>query len=299
MTTDRPQSPEERSSDTPVSREKQAGFEKDIDFAHTVASTLNRLIDEAVLNAESVGNASRETMEEFIIRFKGILKPDASGVEELTPPYRALLKTMFGEAQPEEKPGKNPDRKETIEIMESFWQQVKEHGIPVRGFLLYGSRMDPEKAPRSVGHAEHTFFSGHGRPYMSDIDAVAVIEPDSGEDWRDLRVQINEIAEDWRRENSDVPQINVEMITPSGFLDLVLGGYTGKEPVEDVPGWAWKLKAPLYIGWPLRHWSTTGEMENLSAEEVNNQLQTFLNSKQLRDAKDRVIAAIKKNVKAG
>lgn len=286
--------------------ERQTAREGDAEFAHTAALVLNRLIKEGVLTSRSVSNASREAMEEFIVRFEDALEPPLRrrevphpvGVPAYDEHGRELLKTIFGIPRREQEGGAegNPGREETIKLMESVLKRLRQRGLPIEGFLLYGSRMDPEKAPRGVEAGERTPWS---RVFMSDIDALAIVDPLSNVDWASLREELTDAAWEFRQENPNIPQINAEPISRSRFLGEFMGGdEPGDAPLVGVPFWSWKPDVPLYIGWPLSYWSQSGTMElhDYPPEEVNARLQAFLNSNRLRAAKDEIISAIKEAV---
>lgn len=142
----------------------------------------------------------------------------------------------------------------------------------LKGFLLYGSRMNPDALPRE------------GKQEISDIDIIWVADREYEQTER-IKLA-NLIREEWLRKKYPVP---LDFYWNKGYtVDLFTPCVNSNIPyMKSIPFWAWKPNAVYYIG----------TLPNMEEEEVNRRLREQLESDAVRKIKQVLIQEIKNSIK--
>ncbi|HDQ22673.1 MAG TPA: hypothetical protein ENN28_01725 [Candidatus Uhrbacteria bacterium] len=137
-------------------------LERDIETAQVMASSINQFVDQGIISAKEASNLDPAKIDEFMCRSVDdiINMPDKIPEES-----KGKLRTMLGLHLTEfDKPIDQVERKveikETVSEMRDYLAEFQEHFPFIKGMILCGSKMVPDKMPR----------------LDSDVDVVMVLD---------------------------------------------------------------------------------------------------------------------------
>lgn len=246
------------------------------DVAHTVANSLNQLIDVGVLQSSQVSQAANETFTEFIVRYHDQIRNN-----DFLPELHPKLVTLFNQNEAETVP-ESPDEirgGQVADLMLQVYEKYHETDSELQGFILFGSRLDPDKHPRPD----------------SDIDVMAVFM--SNDAWKlQNTAPIHHQMEQTKQEL--FPEVKARLgrssIEHGGqFYDLLKN-----QDIWEVPDWGWKPQAVRYVGRldVPDYFADSGEEEAYTEDQVNDMIQNLLTSPAMEQKKAETIEEIKQQL---
>lgn len=254
---------------------------------YKIGHILNDLINEGYLTVNDVTNAP-ETKFDTLLELEKFL-PFLSR-ESIPPHVKEQIASLFREPAMSTAGEIDSRRSETIQIARNTYESLRnnpEYGDNLEGFLVFGSRLDPQRRPRD----ERVMFEENGRTiYLepSDIDIVCIVKDD--------RLVIDPITSrvlEYPKRNYDSDTKRTYMAMYQGTqIPIEVAGirnsgdfYTqlqSQEFGEEFPYWARNPQALHYIGQlSLPDGSSMGE------EEVNSLIQHVVNSSEMADRRQK------------
>lgn len=239
-------------------------LEHDAEFAHSVANALNTLIDKEITTVEAIEKAPPRKFTEFVRRFQGAIMYGAFSPKD----YYKIF-TLFPNAEDMDRHNRDEEKKETIAFGRSLLVKMQEKDSRICGLLLFGSRLDPLKLPKSE----------------SDLDAIPVFlgsDIEYGPGKRPIRILQKVYKEEFPNVSYPLGDWESELASEE-LLDIV---DRGLDPYN-IPVWSWNNEATYFVG----------KIGDLTEKEVNDRIQTYIQSSKLMERKQRAIDLIKQRVK--
>jgi len=248
-------------------------------YDEIVNSLLNGLVKKGILSQEDVENAAPEQIEEFLDRLLGFVG-SSKGIDFYEFKKRDTIRSIFASSQlKQENANCSIGRPEVLNIVKDVFEQIKEKRPEVKGFLVFGSSIDPKKIAR---------FNDKFK-FKSDIDILPIVQPAGGFDLMAFDKALREITEI----SFLVKQIKASfMLIENLFLEKILSN----RPWEGgMPFWANEPKAVYYIGSLFDEKNN----KNYTEQEVNELLQKQLHSTAYKTAKLVMLENIREKILQG
>lgn len=207
---------------------------------------------------------------------------------EYTAADRLKLKTLFGVRDISNTVRREPRGEEVVNIVRSVLAKIREEDTNIKGFLVFGSRMDPEKLSRDMATLEMTEDDPTGG--MSDIDVITLVNPaDAFTDMMDT------YPTHWRMEEIKkelYPEVTARfgrssILHYAELYDLI----SGKTVDFSFPDWGWNREAVRFVGRLVisDYFSNSGHEEIYEEDDVNRMIQEFLKSDKAEMAKKEIL----------
>jgi predicted nucleotidyltransferase len=248
--------------------DKEEMRERDAEFAHKVALQLNGLVDKKVLSRESLSSAPAEIMEEFINRFSNQIMYGRAFAEA----DEEKIKTMFGVREhpsaaegADELVGENLKEK-MKEFLRELRRQEDKNYPPIAGILLYGSRLHPYKTPNAG----------------SDLDAIFYLKARSSECRNPKTIKsVEESVDRTKAGMAGLEKLPMDIFVESA--DSFLSQIKERGEGEELPNWFFAPNAAYFVG----------ELPGCSEKEINELLQEYFSSAEVKEQRKLIIEAIK------